>query len=230
MESESGLRMRIHRHRARREVGVLAAAAAMILMLPAQGIAPLAIRPSGAPASPTSVVLAPGSKSLRVAWAESSSGAIVYTATATSPGRVSGLCITTTQNCTIAALDNGVVYDVAVVARSALDGSSAPSVEVSTNVGVPGPPRSVHTRAGVAQTTVYWSAPRSNGVPDVSGYVATASPGGFSCSTAGTIVTKPARTCEIPGLTSGGKYTVTVTASNEYGSGAPSSLATVTTT
>ena len=221
--------MRIHRHRARREVGVLAAAAAMILMLPAQGIAPLAIRPSGAPASPTSVVLAPGSKSLRVAWAESSSGAIVYTATATSPGRVSGLCITTTQRCTIAALDNGVVYDVAVVARSALDGSSA---TVSRSQHERRCPRtatvSAHERGRRSGDRVL-VGPEVDRRLDVTGYVATASPGGFSCSTAGTIVSQPARTCEIPGLTPGAKYTVTVTASNAYGSGAPSKSVTVTT-
>jgi hypothetical protein len=212
-----------------RRIGVLAASAALILVVPAQVGVSFAVSPKGAPASPTSVTLGSGSKSLAVVWAESSTGTLVFTATATSPGRVPGSCVTTSHRCTISALDDGVVYDVVVDARSALNGSSGPSAAVSANVGVPGPPRSVRTSAGAAQATVYWSAPKSTGVSKVTGYVATASPGGFSCSTAGTIVSQPARTCEIPGLTPSARYTVTVTATNAYGSGAPSKSVTVTT-
>lgn len=214
----------------RREIGVLAAAVAavvVVIVVPTRGGISFAVSRAGAPASPTRVTLTSGLTSLGVAWAESSGGTLAFTATATSAGRVPGICISTAQRCTIAALDDGVVYDVTVVARSVLSGSSAPSVAVSANVGVPGPPRSVRTSAGVAQATVYWAAPTSSAVGPVTGYVATASPGGDSCSTAGTIVSQPARSCEIPGLTKGSKYKVTVAATNAYGSGAPSKSATV---
>jgi trimeric autotransporter adhesin len=223
-------RMKMRRRGVQGEIGMLTAAAAMILFAPLQATPVPAVNSAGAPASPTSVALTSGSKSLGVAWAESSSGALVFTATATSADRPTGTCLTAGHRCTIVALEAGVIYDVSVVARSLLSGSSGPSAVASADVDVPGPPHSVRTVAGEAQATVYWSAPKSTGVSKVTGYVATVSPGGFSCSTARTILSQPARTCEIAGLASATRYSVTVTATNAYGSGSPSKSATVTTT
>ncbi len=59
--------------------------------------------------------------------------------------------------------------------------------------------------------TVSWTAPATG---QVDSYTATASPGGASCTTTGL-------SCTIPGL-AGGAYTVTVTATNDFGTGPPS--------
>jgi hypothetical protein len=214
----------------RNAIGGLTVGAAMILFMPTFGSPVFSLSSHGshgAPAAPSSVTLAAGSKSLDVAWTESTSGAFLFTATATSGGAPLS-CVTATHHCKISGLDNGVVYDVSVIAHSVLSGSSAPSATASANVGAPGPPHSVRTVAGSAQTTVYWSAPRSTGVSKITGYVAIASPGEFSCSTSGTILSQPARTCAIPGLTTGVRYTVAVSAENAYGSGAPSASVMVT--
>ena len=179
------------------------------------------------PASPTGVSLVSGNRSLSVAWSESSTGKITFVATATGAGRATRKCTSKTTRCKIPALVNGVVYDVTVVAKTT-SRSSAPSGPASALVGVPGPPLSVHARPSAAAASVTWGPPKASGVTDVTGYMATASPGGFSCSTVKTILSAPPRACVIPGLTPGATYAVTVTATNAYGTGAPSRATSVT--
>jgi hypothetical protein len=60
---------------------------------------------------------------------------------------------------------------------------------------------------------VSWAAPSSTGGSPITGYRATASPGGRSCSTGGS------RGCTINGLANGTRYTFTVRASNAAGTG-----------
>ena len=84
----------------------------------------------------------------------------------------------------------------------------------------PTPPTGVSATAGNAQATVSWTAPVWNGGAPVTGYTATASPGGATCSTAGL-------SCTITGLTNGSSYTVSVTATNSSGVG-PADTTTVT--
>jgi hypothetical protein len=181
----------------------------------------------GTPATPAAVALASANKSLAVSWTESSTGIITYTATAKASGKATRSCVTKRTSCSIVALMNGVIYDVTVVASNTA-GSSAPSADVTQIVGVPSAPLMVHTTAGTAMATIAWNPPKASGVANVTTYIATASPGGFSCTSTGTLLTPPARTCQIPGLTSGTTYTVTVTAANAYGASSPSKPATVT--
>ena len=69
-------------------------------------------------------------------------------------------------------------------------------------------PTAVTARVGDERTRVSWTP-----VPgEVPGYTATANPGGQSCTTSST-------SCTITGLTNSNLYTVTVTASNDFGSG-----------
>ena len=183
--------------------------------------------PSTPPNSPASVALASGNRSLGVTWTEATNGSITFVATARSPGRTTRSCTTKRDACSITALTNGLIYDVTVVAKDR-GGASAPSSDVTATVGVPGAPHMVHATAGKAVASIAWAPPTASGVSKITGYMATASPGGFSCSTAATLITKAGRSCQIAGLSSGTAYSVTVTATNAFGTGAPSKPAAVT--
>jgi Fibronectin type III domain len=179
------------------------------------------------PATPANVALVSGNKALAVSWTESSSGTINFVVTAKAAGKPARTCRTKANACAVTALVNGAIYAVTVVAKNT-GGASNPSAPQTALVGVPGPPLNVHTTAGTAMATVSWAPPKASGVANVTGYHVTASPGGYSCSTAATLLIKAARTCAIAGLTSGTTYSVTVTATNASGTGLPSKSATVT--
>ena len=83
---------------------------------------------------------------------------------------------------------------------------------------VPDAPTGVTASAGNGKVSVGWLAPASNGRSAITGYTATATPGGGKCSTAGT------RACTIGSLRNGTAYTVTVTATNAIGT-SPASAA-----
>lgn len=204
-----------------------AAIGAVVAALVVSPIVAAGSAPRTAPATPTNVTLASGNKLLLVSWSESSTGTIAYVATAKAPGRATRTCRVKHIGCAIPFLVNGVVYDVTVVAKN-LSGASAPSPDQTATVGVPGPPTNVHTAPALASAVAFWSAPALTGVARITTYVATASPGGYSCSTAGTIIGTTGRSCTIPGLTPGTTYDVTVVATNVFGAGAPSKPVAVT--
>lgn len=83
----------------------------------------------------------------------------------------------------------------------------------------PSAPLNVVAIPGNGQATISWSAPNDPGSFPVTSYRVTASPGGRSC-----VVTVPALTCTITGLTNGVAYTFTVQALNGAG-WSPSSAA-----
>ncbi|MBU6328891.1 MAG: fibronectin type III domain-containing protein [Acidobacteria bacterium] len=168
--------------------------------------------PFRSPGAPGNVTAASADRSLVVTWlaATGNGGAITaYTATAT-PGGAS--CTTTgALTCTIGGLTNGTKYTIVVVGSNAAGPgpASSPSAAVAP-AGVPAAPTAPTVTAGLRQLVVRWTAPSSNGSP-ITGYVATASPGGATCSSGGL-------TCKISGLTAGTPYTVTVVATNAAGS------------
>ena len=104
-------------------------------------------------------------------------------------------------------------------------GFTANSPAFSWTVGnAPSPPLTVTVVNGDATVAASWAAPAStNGAP-VTGYTATANvgagTGGPSCSTTGAL------TCSIGGLTNGIVYSVTVVATNSYGTGPASAAVT----
>lgn len=176
------------------------------------------------PGTPSGVTLTSGNRLLGVSWHEASTGRITYTATATSAGHPTRKCRTMKLSCSITALVNGVSYNVSVVAANT-SGKSAASTPASMVVGIPGPPLSVHATAVKGGTAnVKWAKPLASGVSAITGYTATAMPGtGLTCTT-----TAGGRTCTISGLTKGTAYTITVTATNKYGTGPASKPATIT--
>jgi hypothetical protein len=210
--------------------GVVGSVVAAVLLVPALQASSFGVSPPAGgspPASPTGVALSSGNRLLGVAWSETSTGNLTYVATATAPGHHTRTCVVRRLSCQIVSLNNGVVYVVTVVAKSSA--SSTPSTPVSAIVGVPGAPRFVRAVAGKASATISWAPPLASGVSRLTSYMATAS-SGFACSTTGTILSQAGRTCVIPGLQPNVAVTVTVTATNAYGTGVPSQSIEVTPT
>jgi len=103
-----------------------------------------------------------------------------------------------------------------ITATDTLNGSIAGiSGAISVNLTVPGAPSIGVATAGDTQATVAFSAPTFDGGAALTGYTATANPGGATGSCA-------ASPCTVTGLTNGTAFTFTVTATNSAGTGAAS--------
>jgi len=102
------------------------------------------------------------------------------------------------------------------------DSSSAIS-DVPVLAG-PQAPATVAAIPGDTSATVAWTAPGSLDTGTLTGYTATASPGGETCTTSS------APTCTITGLTNGTTYSITVVAHTTVGDSGASAAVTVTPT
>jgi flagellar hook assembly protein FlgD/PKD repeat protein/lysophospholipase L1-like esterase len=179
-----------------------------------RGSAPVTATPVGPPSEPTDVAAQPGDGSASISWTASATpnGAAItgYTVTA-SPGGAT--CTGPSTSCTVTGLTNGTAYTFAVTAANAAglrSVASLPSPSV-VPVGAPGAPADVAVTAGDAAIDVTWTAPEETGGSPITQYVATANPGGASCTASEDTA------CRIPDLPNGTAYTVTVSATNAAG-------------
>jgi hypothetical protein len=96
--------------------------------------------------------------------------------------------------------------------------TNAPTSFVLSLPLVPDAPTGVSVVRSGSTATVSWTPPADTGSSAITGYTATASPGGASCTTSGT-------SCQLTGLSSGTSYTVRVVAANAAGSSASAAAA-----
>ena len=126
--------------------------------------------------------------------------------------------INTTTNAVTSINVGDVPYGVVV----SPDGSSVwvtnQGGTVSRIIFPPQPPDNFTATPGNAQATISWTAPTNTGGSPITGYTATASVGGQSCTTT------TATSCTISGLTNGTTYYVSVTATNAVGISDPSDV------
>jgi len=134
-------------------------------------------------------------------------------------------CTSRTTSCTVEGLANGTAYSFRVRALSLeVAGEWSAWSAAVTPRGVPSAPRGAVAIAGDDTALVTWQPPADTGGSPITGYVATASPGGATCSVTTT-------SCTVSGLANGTAYTFTVVARNAAGNSsvsAPSNAVTPT--
>jgi subtilisin family serine protease len=169
------------------------------------GIAP------GMPCKPMSATATAVGRSLTVSWAEpvSPNGAAItgYSATLV-PGGAACNVDAVTFTCTISNLVSNTLYTASVVAINSVGASTPITASATTPEALPGPLVEISAVAKNKALSLSWVPPVIDG-PGIT-YVATAQPGGASCSTAST-------SCVIAGLKNGVSYSISVAASNTSG-------------
>lgn len=144
-------------------------------------------------------VSASATSGLPVTFTSSTTGVCTITPTGT-------LTFVTAGSCTIDADQAG---------NSTWNAATTVTRTFAVNAILPGAPTIGTATAGDTQATVTFTVPASNGGAVITGYTATANPGGATGTAAASPIT-------VTGLTNGVAYTFTVTATNSAGTGAAS--------
>ena len=118
-------------------------------------------------------------------------------------------------------LTNGTSYSFTVTATNAVGAGGASNSLSATPATIPGAPALTSAVAGPNAVTLTWT-PSSTGGPPITGYTASSSPGGFTCSSNGAL------SCTVTGLTAGTSYSFTVAATNALGTSGPSNALSAT--
>ena len=176
--------------------------------------------PAAVPCAPNNVTATVASKSSVVSWeevaADNGSAVTSYTAIASPGGRTCS--ITSGTTCTITGLVNNTPHSISVVANNAIGvGASSTAVTVLP-IGIPGAVAAVVATAQKNALNVSWTQTEGDAVGIT--YVATANPGGGTCSSTEIVMTS----CTISGLINGAQYTVSVVGINVYGTGIATTL------
>jgi titin len=130
----------------------------------------------------------------------------------------------TTSPCTATGLLGGTSYtfEVAAMSRSGSSPPSSPSNTVTTPASVPDGPRISAVAPGNTRVSIAFNAPSDGGEP-ITGYTILESSGnGYTVATTSptTCMSSP---CTVTGLANGTRYTFEVVATNDVGTGPPSS-------
>ncbi|GII25050.1 fibronectin type III domain-containing protein [Planosporangium mesophilum] len=179
------------------------------------------------PTRPDPPTVTPGNGSLHVTWAppaDPGDGIDGYLVTA-NPGEYECTPDSDALACDLYGLVNGQQYTVQVYAYDVEHANRVGSETVTATPSVgpaPGAPTLTSVKAGDGKIDVAW-APGTTGA-GITGYTATASPGGATC----TADTASATGCTITDLTNGREYTVTVVAHGAGGDSPPSAQKTAT--
>jgi hypothetical protein len=195
-------------------VGTSPASAASTTVIPAAA--------ATAPGAPTGVTAVAGNARAQISWTApaSNGGSAITGYTVTSSGGQTATVNGTTLTAPVTGLLNGTPYTFTVKATNAV--GTSPASAASTAVSpvpatAPSAPTGVTAVAGDTSAQVSWTAPTNNGGSPLTGYTATADPGGRTCTTVG------ATGCTMTGLTNGTAHTFTVTATSTVGTSSPSS-------
>ena len=181
------------------------------------------VTPATTPGPPSAVSASAASTQATVSWTTPSStgGASIssYTVTAQPGGQN---CSSSQTSCTVVGLTNGTEYSFTVAATNAIGtgSASAPSNQVTPGT-FPGAPTGVSATYGNTQARISWTPPVSDGGFRITQYVATATPGGQSCTYV--IAAPETDTCTVTSLTNGTSYNFKVVATNTQGSSVSSS-------
>ena len=166
------------------------------------------------PGAPTGVSAKADGRSAVVSWTAPNvdgGGAITGYVVTAKPGGYTCTADATTS-CRVPALAANRKYTFTVKTRNIAgdSGASDASAEITTGSFKPTSPGSIKLRAGSSSLRVSWLRSSDNGGVKIERYVATAKPGGKTCTSTG-------RSCVIEGLASGTRYGVRVVAINAVG-------------
>ena len=176
------------------------------------------VTPSSVPGAPTIGTATKGNAQASVTFTApaSNGGSTITGYTVTSnPGSITGTG--SSSPILVTGLTNGTAYTFTVTATNAT-GTSTPSSASNqvTPSTIPGVPTIGVATAGIAQATVAFTAPVSDGGSAITGYTVTSSPGGITA-------TGTASPLTVTGLTNATAYTFTVFATNANGNSSASS-------
>lgn len=198
---------------ARNALGASAAAAS----------SPLTIAPPSAPTSPRDVSATAGVGQAQVRWSaplDDGGRAVTHYTVTVTPGGATQQVDAESHSATVTGLRAGTGYRFTVSATNEKGTSpeSAPSNEVTPAARVPAAPTEVVATGESLQARVTWSVPSDDGGSAITRYTVTADPGGAQVEVGG-------GTTEgvVTGLSAGGTYSFTVSATNSAGTGPDSS-------
>ena len=184
------------------------------------------VTPFTVPNAPTSVSASASPNSANVSFAAPSlDGGSPITGYIVTSSPAGGTCTAgaTDNSCVVSGLTNGITYTFNVVAVNAAGNSTSATSNSVTPVTRPSAPTNVVATPQDGAASVSFTPSADNGGLTISQYTITASPGGLGC-----LVTPPATSCVIQGLSNGTAYTFSVYATNGAGNSNSATSNTVT--